>query len=198
MTKAASIQPVREALSLITRLSRPEGLKWLVGGSTATILHGVSLAAPPHDLDIDAPGDGALKLGELLSSFVVSPVQRSDTDLYNNLFGRFDVNGTKVEILGDFEIKARSWSHRLVITEDLYNRCTEVTLQPGLTVRLVPLEHQLIVNLIRGRVDRVASISATLRGQGGPDQKYLQEIFERDRIPEQVRLMIDRLCVLKA
>lgn len=194
MSAITSLRSVREALTLVAGLSRPLGLKWLVGGSAATILHGVRLADPPHDLDIDAPADVALRLGEMLSQFVVSPVERGDTDLYSNLFGRFDVAGTKVEILGDFEIKTPSWSHRLVITEELFERCARVEVAPDLPVRLVPLEHQLIVNLIRGRVDRVATISAFLGGHGGADRKYLQEIFERDRIPDEIRLMIERLC----
>jgi hypothetical protein len=178
-------EQIRGALVRVAQVAPITEVRWLVGGSVGALLHGVPLPSPPHDLDIDTSREGALALEGLLQPYVIEPVSESDTPLYHDYLGKLSINGAQVELIGDLDIKQTEFTHHFRLTDWLWQKRALVEVD-GLQVGLTPLEHQLILNIIRGREDKADQIAAFLR-QHGADMDYLQETFERDRAPDWFR-----------
>ncbi len=91
-----------EALRIITQAAAKEpGLVWALTGSTSFALQGMDVQA--HDIDIQTDRDSAYTLGTLLKEHCVEPVRFCGTEKIRSHFGRFQVGGAEVEIMGDIE-----------------------------------------------------------------------------------------------
>lgn len=176
---------LKAAIVAISGRSAGSGIEWLVGGSVGAILHGVQLDAPPRDLDIDTTGPGAYSLEARLSEYVQEAVTLSETPLYRNYFGCLKIDGVEVDLVGDLDVKHKSFAHHFRITPEVWHKRTVVDVG-GFEVGLTPLEHQLILNLIRGREDRTRPIAGYLR-RHGPDWEYLEQVFAADNAPADFR-----------
>ena len=97
------------ALNLIYTSLNNKDIVWALTGSTALIVHGMQL--PANDIDIMTNEAGAYKIGELLKEFEIMPVSFSSTDKIRSHFGRYNIGGVSVEIMGDVQIKQNdTWS----------------------------------------------------------------------------------------
>ncbi|MEH2935242.1 hypothetical protein [Acutalibacter sp. JLR.KK004] len=91
-----------EALRIITQAAAKEpGLVWALTGSTSFALQGMDVQA--HDIDIQTDRDSAYTLGTLLKEHCVEPVRFCGTEKMRSHFGRFQIGGAEVEIMGDIE-----------------------------------------------------------------------------------------------
>ncbi len=181
------------AIVTIAKSSAASGVRWLVGGSVGSVLHGVEIGTKPNDLDIDTTGEGSLSLEALLSRYVQEPLAFSETSLYRNHFGRLNICGVKVDLIGDLDVKHPAFVHRFRITPDVWCK-RAIILIDGFQVGLTPLEHQLILNLIRGREDRIQPIASYLR-RHGPDWEFLEQTFAADNAPADFRQSVLDLLV---
>ena len=186
-------EQIRGALVRVAQVAPVNEVRWLVGGSVGALLHGVPLPSPPHDLDIDTSRDGALALERLLQPYVIEPLSESDTPLYHDYLGNLSINGAQVELIGDLDIKHAKFTHHFRITDALWQK-RKLAEVDGLQVGLTPLEHQLILNVIRGREDRANLIAAFLR-ECGADLEYLHQTFDSDHTPTWFREKIMGMVV---
>lgn len=91
-----------EALRIITQAAAKEpGLVWALTGSTSFALQGMDVAV--HDIDIQTDEASAYKLGALLKEYTTEPVRFWGTEKMRSHFGRFQIGGAEVEIMGDIE-----------------------------------------------------------------------------------------------
>src|SRR4030042_2753905 len=74
---------------------------WVVTGSTAFALRGMPVN--PEDIDIQTDRAGAYEIERRLRRFVVKPVAFSAAERIRSHFGELEIEGMKVEIMGDIE-----------------------------------------------------------------------------------------------
>ena len=72
-------------------------------GSASLALQGVDIT--PNDIDILTDEYGAFKIGALLKEFEIKPVIFSRTDLFESFYGIYDIEGAKIDVMGDFRVR---------------------------------------------------------------------------------------------
>lgn len=83
---------------------------FILSGSTSLALQGVEIEV--NDIDIVTDKKGALALDNLLKQYNVSKLKYSETEKYQSYFGKYEIDGVKVEIMGEFKYKLKTgkWS----------------------------------------------------------------------------------------
>lgn len=167
---------------------------WAVMGSTASVLQGICDYTPP-DIDLVTTRDGAYIMSGSIGGLgaTVRQVAYSESDRYASHFGIFEVLGVKVEVMGDLVIRAA----------DGYIDATEHFARWSDKVRLihferdhipvVPLEWQLVANVLLSRPERSTPLAGYLRAHGC-DRVYLEALLadkgHGDRTTATVREMM--------
>jgi hypothetical protein len=73
-------------------------IDWALTGSTSFALQGVSLE--PDDIDVQTTEEGAYVFDELFADCRVEAVSLSSSETIRSHFGRFEVGGVPVEVMG--------------------------------------------------------------------------------------------------
>ncbi|MBB6674156.1 hypothetical protein [Cohnella nanjingensis] len=150
------------ALLRFAELAEGSGVRWIVGGSAGLRLRGAPLDRPPRDLDIYADAAGLRALHERLTAFAEDAPAWSETDRYRSLLSHYRLADVKVELVGDFVVRARDSVYRTEVDGELYDRGDRCEIGSR-EVRLVPLGHELIFNLLRERSDRAHTAAELIR-----------------------------------
>ncbi len=152
--------PRRTRLSLLELLPHLKGIhRWALAGSTASALQGIPLT--PQDIDIITDRKGARLLSIQLKKFTVSPLRWGESEHFASLLAQFKLEGAKVEVIGDLRVKG----DRGYLRFNLWPFVREIPFA-GQKVYVVPLEWQLLVNLIVGKRGRAETIAFHLRSEG--------------------------------
>jgi S-adenosylmethionine-dependent methyltransferase len=138
----------RAVLRQIAQRLNQDGLHYAVVGGASPALHGVPL--PVNDLDIETDAAGAYRFHALFSEHVVTPVSLRQDETYRSHFGRFNVDGIDVEIMGDL---CRREGERWVPTAA---RTLATAALDGEPVRVSWLEEETLAYIRRGRLKRAA------------------------------------------
>jgi hypothetical protein len=169
----ATVAVLKAIVPAIFKAQQP----WALIGSTASVLQGLDGYSPP-DIDLATTSEGAYIMEGALSdvSVTVRPVAHSSAGPYTSDFGIFEVEGVKVEVMGDLVI-AKEDGH-ITLTEHWSKWSDKVRVLhfEGQHVPVAPLEWQLIANALLGRPERVDGIAAHLR-QHGFDAVYLDAML---------------------
>ncbi len=158
--QAVRINPIdwRGSLAAFLELVDGSGVDWWLCGSAALAVRGIDVA--PCDLDLVVDDEGARRLNELLSDYLVEPLQLSEGWIWNS-FGRAFL-GMRMEWVGGVNAGADTpepgdfgptAGKRLVVIE-----------WQGHDVRVPPLDLQLAVSERRGLTDRAEKIREFMRG----------------------------------
>ncbi len=130
-------QALLRALDTISGRLRGKGVRWALIGSTSLALQGVDLE--PEDIDILTDRVGAFRMGLLLKEFETKPISFGELDIFRSYFGKYEIHGVRVEVMGDLEICTDGeWvdiSHRLESPGMVTAR--------GMEIPVSPLEEQL-------------------------------------------------------
>lgn len=104
-----------EALKTIKERIGEEDIRWVIVASTSLALQGVDIE--PKDIDILTDKEGAFQINILLKEYETKPVSFGRFDPFRSYFGKFEINGIGVEVMGDLETRINDrWvriSHRL-------------------------------------------------------------------------------------
>jgi hypothetical protein len=79
------------------------GRSYAFRGTTSLVLQGYDMNV--DDIDILCDKDTSLDANSLLKDYLVKEVVFSETNNFRSYFGSFFVNGVKVEVMGNWEIK---------------------------------------------------------------------------------------------
>jgi Aminoglycoside-2''-adenylyltransferase len=154
---------------------------WALMGSTSSVLQGLDNYAPP-DIDIVTSMEGAYIMEGAVArcGATIRPVSFSVREPYASHFGIFEVEGVKVEVMGNFVIRGadgeidanRHWARwsdkvRLIHFE-------------GMHVPVVPLEWQLVANVLLQRPERYGPIAELLL-RSGYDCLYVDALLADER-----------------
>jgi len=141
--------------SLETICVRLAGLAfpWAVTGSVGLVLSGFDL--DPRDLDLETDAAGAVAIGGRLAVETIEPVRLVAGERVRSHYGRFDVAGVPVEVMGDMSIRdaAGTWHPGLDFATDV-----EAVEWRGFTIPVVSLPAQLRMYEHLGRPERIAQL----------------------------------------
>lgn len=76
---------------------------WALTGSTSFAIQGLDVV--PKDIDIQTDKEGAYRIEELFSEYVVERVKFKESELIRSHFGKLVIDGIDVEIMGDIQKK---------------------------------------------------------------------------------------------
>jgi S-adenosylmethionine-dependent methyltransferase len=124
------------------------GLEYKVAGGASLALHGLWL--PVKDLDLELSAEAAYRFQQLFGQYAVQPVAFSESPQYRSHFGKFEIGGVKIDVMGDLHRRegdgwAPSWTRTLELID-----------LDGLPVRVSSLEEEALGNIRRARLERAA------------------------------------------
>jgi hypothetical protein len=134
-------------------------LNWAVVGSLGLALRGAPIE--PRDIDIMTDEAGAYELERVFSEFVVSPVSLKTSDRIRSHFGALNIDGVKVEIMGDFQMRLEDGTWDLP-PDMMKIRHTESV--EGMAIPFLPLQWQYDSYSKLGRSDRAEAVLELMRG----------------------------------
>lgn len=187
---------LKEIFSKLDVHTRGADSIWLVGGSTGLLLQGVQLNALPRDLDLYADRRAAEDLHMALRRYATDDQTESETPIYRSILSHYEMNGVKVELVGAFEVRAMDSEY---CVEAEYLARTHALAMPfgkGETVRLMPLAHELVFNVLRDRPDRYEAIARVCRARE-PERhmRALDDLMARNRfsgdLADRLRTLLD-------
>lgn len=77
--------------------------RYAIRGAAGLVLQGLDMIAV--DIDIICDEETALKANELLKDYLVEEVEFKESDKFRSYFGKFNINGTDVEVMGEWQIR---------------------------------------------------------------------------------------------
>lgn len=168
--------------ALQTLAQRCEGAKeaWLLGGSCGLWLQGVPLDASPRDIDIYADMSGAEELHGLLAENALDEPRLDQSGLYVSQLSHYRLNEWTLELVGGFQVKTEGAVYRTEVDEVLAPGAPTVRLGES-ELRLMPLSHEFVFNLLRGRPDRYLNIASVMRRKAEGHLPLLYQLLRRNQ-----------------
>ncbi|MBA4383234.1 MAG: hypothetical protein C0410_00715 [Anaerolinea sp.] len=156
--QTARIHPVEwdKSLSAFLQIIEDSSIDWWLTGSAALAVRGLDVV--PGDLDLVVDDTSASKLGELLSDYIIEPLQPSPGWIWN-WFGRAFLYA-RLEWVGGVNESADS--SQVSDFGPTAAKRLEVVNWHGKDLRVPPLDLQLEVSKRRGLVERAEKISRFL------------------------------------
>ncbi|UUZ79464.1 hypothetical protein LJK88_30495 [Paenibacillus sp. P26] len=187
--------PPRDALAEIRARTSTLPAIWLVGGSTGLLLQGVRLSSPPRDLDIYADRPDAEALHQALKERSTDEQAESQTPIYQSVLSHYEIGGAKVELVGAFEVNAlgRRYVVEAGFLENTYSPIWESEFTGGQGIRLMPLAHEPLFNMLRGRDDRYEAIGQVCREHPERHLPVLETLLARNRFTREAADLARRL-----
>lgn len=189
-------EPLKEIFFELEVHTRGSDSTWLVGGSTGLLLQGVQLAALPRDLDLYADRRAAENLHMALRRYATDEQTESETLIYRSMLSHYEMNGVKVELVGAFEVRALDSEYRVEAEYLARTHALAVPYGEGKTVRLMPLAHELVFNVLRDRPDRYEAIARVCQAREPERHRQaLDDLIARNRfsgeLADRLRTLLD-------
>lgn len=165
---------------------------WLLGGSCGLWLQGVTLGAPPRDIDIYADMLDAVKLHEQLAEIMLDEPRLDKSGLYISRLSHYRLGNLTMELVGGFEVKTLDATYVTEVSSVLQEDAVSYQLE-GVTVPVMPLAHELVFNILRERPDRYLAIAEVMRSSLEHHLPLLMKLFIRNGWNT---VMLDRLAIL--
>ncbi len=154
---------ILQVLKLIESRLRGSGIRWVLAGSVSLALQGVDVN--PNDIDILTDRNGAFQINRILKEYEIRPVRLRRSKRFQSYFGEFEINGVRVEVMGDLKervgLEWRDLSHRL--------SAPKITKVEEVKLPISPLEDQLrSYRALRRRKDlsKIQKIAKALEKSG--------------------------------
>lgn len=138
----------RTALRQLVLWLDEAGVGYKVVGGTGVALHGVTV--PVHDVDLEMSVEDAYRFQQRFAEQTLEPVALRESETYRSHFGRFEIAGLIVEVMGDLQRREDGrWTPTSTLTEATVNL-------DGVPVRVPWLEEETLAYIRRGRMERAA------------------------------------------
>ena len=136
----------------------PHDIHWALTGSLAFAFQG--LPVTPHDIDLQTDEVGAYMIEGLFVLAMTRPVRLSATDTIRSHFGALEIDGVKVEIMGDMQHRGDDGRWERPPDLEALIRFIDVV---DMRVPVLALEHEYQAYLKMGRADRAAQLKALIQ-----------------------------------
>ncbi|GGA22987.1 hypothetical protein [Paenibacillus physcomitrellae] len=184
---------LERALAALIDQLEPAGVTWLAGGSVGLWLQGVSLSAQPRDIDIYAEKAAASLIHERLKPLATDEPRWDESGIYASLLSHYSMDGYTLELVGGFEVHTSLADYKVEVEPLLEDAA--LTVVPGLKV--MPLAHEFIFNLLRGRPDRYRPIADRMNTDPGRFMPLLKQIITRNGWTLQQQAAMSQLARLE-
>lgn len=146
------------ALRIIHDTLSDSDVAWVVTGSAAFALRGMPVS--PSDIDIQTDRAGAYRIERRLHQFVVKPVTFSAAERIRSHFGELEIEGVKVEVMGDIEkqLPDGSWEPPPDIDAHL-----DIVRAADMSVPVLSLEYEAAAYETLGRTERARMLREWVR-----------------------------------
>ncbi len=101
-----------------------------------------------HDIDIQTDEEGAYEIERRFSKYVIKPVRYSISEQIRSHFGMLEIDGIKVEIMGDLQKRLDDQSWEGPVKVECYKQRVELE---GMRIPVLSLEHEYQAYLKLGR-----------------------------------------------
>ena len=128
-------------------------IEWVVTGSLGMALQGMRVEV--HDIDLQTDEIGAYEIERRLADYIVQPVRYVASERVRSHFGRLEIEGVRVEIMGALQkwLGGQGWEKPVDVTK--YRRFVEVD---GMRVPVLELEYEQWAYQKLGRLDKARAI----------------------------------------
>lgn len=154
---------IMPALEKLYELCGEGEANWVLGGSCGLFLQGVMLQSPPRDIDIYSDMESAAKVHRKLADIAVDKPRLDKSGQYESLLSHYQIHDMKIELVGGFIVKGIDTVYRTEIDDLLLEESAGFQLGPERVIRLMPLAHEFVFNVLRNRPDRYIPISELIR-----------------------------------
>jgi hypothetical protein len=137
----------------------PSKLRWVLTGSTSLILQGVDVPVS-NDIDVLASPKDCVAMDGLLAQWRVRAPFFSATDKYQSCLGVYNINGVKIDLMGDFQYKLASGFWSPIRPMDGAS-AREIE---GMRLNMFTLEQELLAYEEMNRKDKILAIRNKLYG----------------------------------
>ncbi|GAB6929952.1 hypothetical protein JCM10914A_39350 [Paenibacillus sp. JCM 10914] len=177
--------------SIVSKLHQ-SNVPWLLGGSCSLRLQNVSLDKPPRDIDLYADILDIPLLHQRLITLALDSPYMDQEGMYSSMLSHYEWEGVPIELVGGFEVTS-SGSVYVVEIKDLLYQAAPVRQIGPLELRLMPLSHELIFNILRDRPDRYEAIAKAMRQEMNQHSSLLFDMMDRYDLHDLHRILIHRL-----
>ena len=182
-----------QALQRLCQMLSGTGNGWLVGGSCGLMLQRIPLEKPPRDLDIYVDGELVAPIAEALGQYALDEPHFSETGIYRSCLSHYNIEGIVIELVGDFQVRSQSSIYRVRVADVLLKHAPRAPVD-GTEIRLTPLAHELVFNLLRNRPDRYEPIAREMRRRLPSHLPVLRDIISGNQFStatvEQLRQLL--------
>jgi hypothetical protein len=174
------LEPLLPTITTIqTHLLQTPGVRWLIGGSCGLLLQDVDIGRSPRDLDIYVDYNDVTTVYTSLQNYSVDTPIYSETPIYASILSHYLIDGNTVEVVGDFRVQALHSSYQVEAAYLWDNHC-RLAMIDGLEVKVMPLAHELLFNLLRNRPDRYEPIMKTMQAFPELHMQALNDLMQRN------------------
>ncbi|MDT3426830.1 hypothetical protein J2Z22_002364 [Paenibacillus forsythiae] len=154
---------------------------WLLGGSCGLLLQDVPLAAPPRDIDLYADLEAVDRLHSALGRYACGkPAEDWSRGCYS-LIGHYRLEDYHLELVCGFRIC--SGPSKYNVETCLLQAGAPAGNYSGVgRLRLMPLAHEFVFNVLRGRRDRYEAIASVMRRNLPAHLPLLQTLIRRNSL----------------
>ncbi len=132
-------------------------ISWAVTGSLGMVLHGMQMDI--HDIDLQTDKEGAFEIEGRLVNSIVKIVHFRASERIRSYFGVFEVDGIKIEVMGDMQHLAadQTWGKPVAIES-----CRDWVDHADLHIPVISLEHEVEAYQLYGRLEKAEMIQKFL------------------------------------
>ena len=174
---------LRLALWKTAAALEPEQSDWLLGGSCGLLLQGVELGRDPRDIDIYTDSCHVSALHNKLRHWAAGDPEFDREGMYESLLAKYELDRYPLELVGGFKVASGQSRYRVEVDGLLGFYAMEAVLEgngSALALKLMPLAHELVFNVLRDRPDRYEPIARAIRRDKTRHTGLLERILERN------------------
>lgn len=135
-------------------------------------MHGFDI--DPHDIDIITDELGAFYLNNILSAYCIVPIKkRGDSEQFDSLLGSFVINGSYLEIMGNFRFKSCN-DQLWYCFDDMFDLVEEIVVD-GVEIPVVSLHGLIDIYQKMGRKKDLAKLALIQRRNEAYCRAYATE-----------------------
>lgn len=131
-----------------------------VTGSLSLAHQGIQIE--PKDIDVKTDESGVYEIKRRFSEFVTKKVIFSTEEKICSHFGALVIDGIKVEIMGDVQMRHENGTWEPPLDIQAHKRIVEVE---GMQIPVLPPEYEYKAYLKLGRLERVELLNKILKGK---------------------------------
>lgn len=177
----ALLHALTESIRLLNTGEDIRNMKWLLGGGCGLLLQQVTNGVPPKDIDLYADRRAAGRLHRKLNRCGSEAPKEDFSGECRSLRSNYLIQGVQVDLSCGYEIRRPGAGYK-TDARLLAAFASETWMGEAGPVKLMPLAHELVCNLLRGRQERCEAIAAVMRPELPAHLPLLRELVARNRI----------------